>query len=38
VASALVGILDRTEISIPTVISGILVAAAILLNIQGQSR
>ncbi|MEU2040495.1 DMT family transporter [Nocardia niwae] len=38
VASALVGILDRTEMSIPIVISGILVAAAILLDIQGQSR
>ncbi|MGY2119487.1 hypothetical protein ACW9HR_36860 [Nocardia gipuzkoensis] len=38
VASALVKILDRTQISIPIVISGILVAAAILLDIQGQSR
>ncbi|MBF6340811.1 hypothetical protein IU450_33690 [Nocardia abscessus] len=38
VASALVKILNRTQISIPIVISGILVAAAILLDIQGQSR
>ncbi len=38
VASALVGVLDRSQISIPIVISGILVAAAILLDIQDQVR
>ncbi|WP_280491981.1 hypothetical protein [Nocardia asiatica] len=38
VASGLVGVLDRSHISIPFVVSGILVAAAILLDIQDQVR
>ncbi|MEU6191920.1 DMT family transporter [Nocardia sp. NPDC047038] len=38
VASALVGVVDRSQISMPIVLSGVLVATAVLLDIRDRSR